>query len=142
MIVDSDNFKELELLIQSHCPIIALETLEEDRVVAILNYLGDRMKLPVLIWSPTMGLRCPAEPDKIYGGTDVVAAMAEILYRKLEAICYFREFHFFLNQPMVIEKLKDIVHKFSKQRGALIFSMVNLNLPAEIDRLISTVSLG
>ena len=45
-----DALRNLEILITSRTPLIAIETLDEERV-------GQRLKVPLFIWTMTRGLR-------------------------------------------------------------------------------------
>ena len=55
---------ELTLLIASRFPIIALESQEEVRALAVLRRCAQKLKLPVFTWSVTSGLwvHAPAAP--------------------------------------------------------------------------------
>jgi len=69
---------ELELLISSRFPIIALETQEEARALALLRRCALNLKLPVRTWSVTTGLS--ADPTSATGVTpqDPAAALRAV----------------------------------------------------------------
>ena len=49
--------KELELMIQSRYPLIAIATVEEDRLEKALEDIADDLKVPFWLWSLTGGLK-------------------------------------------------------------------------------------
>jgi hypothetical protein len=51
-----DNIKDLEVLINSHYPIIYIEIFEETRVETLVLEVSFNMGLPLFIWSATTGL--------------------------------------------------------------------------------------
>ncbi len=48
---------DLELILGSRTPILAIESLEEPRVLQLFTRLGLRLEYPVFCWSVTDGLR-------------------------------------------------------------------------------------
>ena len=49
--------RDLDLLVRSRYGLILVETLEDDRALALLHQLGERMHLPLFTWSVTRGIR-------------------------------------------------------------------------------------
>ncbi|HEX8391264.1 MAG TPA: AAA family ATPase [Longimicrobium sp.] len=54
--------RDVDLLVRSRYSLIVIDTAEEDRALALLGELADRMALPLFTWSLTKGLRRGAEP--------------------------------------------------------------------------------
>ena len=53
-----DPLRTLEILITSRTPLIAIETLEEERVEQVLERVAQRLRIPLFIWTMT---RCLSE---------------------------------------------------------------------------------
>lgn len=54
-----DALRTLEILIASRTPLIAIETLEEERV-------AQRLRIPLFVWTMTRGLRRADALDALY----------------------------------------------------------------------------
>lgn len=52
-----DPLRDFELLLRSRYGLIAIETVEEDRVEALACHVADRLDLPLFLWTRTKGLR-------------------------------------------------------------------------------------
>ncbi len=52
-----DTLRTLEILITSRTPLIAIETLEEERAEQILERVAGRLRIPLFVWTMTRGLR-------------------------------------------------------------------------------------
>ncbi len=53
------QMRDLELLIDSRYPFIAVETEEEDRLQDMLRRLAVRLSIPFYVWTPIEGLTRP-----------------------------------------------------------------------------------
>ena len=51
-----DELHDLQLMLSGHVPIIAIETLEEPRLLQQLTRLGLRLPRPMFQWSVTEGI--------------------------------------------------------------------------------------
>jgi hypothetical protein len=105
---------ELELLISSRFPIIALETQEEARALALLRRCALNLKLPVRTWSVTTGLS--ADPTSATGVTpqDPAAALRDIARSGAPGLWVLLDFHPFLANPMHVRLLKEIASDYER----------------------------
>ena len=58
-----DTLRTLEILITSRTPLIAIETLEEDRAEQALERVAGRLRIPLFTWTMTRGLRRAPAPS-------------------------------------------------------------------------------
>ena len=61
---------DLELMIQSHDPLIAIETFEEARLERILPEVATSQQVPFFVWSVTTGLKRYGSLNSIYDSSD------------------------------------------------------------------------
>ena len=61
-----DALRTLEILITSRTPLIAIETLEEERVEQALERVAQRLRIPLFVWTMTRGLRRAGALDALY----------------------------------------------------------------------------
>ena len=124
---------DLELLVRSHIPVIAIRTREERRAVAVIDSLKNRIGLPVFRWTITEGLlrleagykpqRLNSEPKELLG---------HIKSSSQAGIYLLLDFHPYLEEPLNVRLIKDIAIGYEACRKTLIFISHDLTLPAEL----------
>jgi len=136
-----DALKDLELLIRSRTPIIAVETCEEDRVEEVLLSLAARLSVPLFLWTVSEGLRRSGAGNQIYDTQDPGKALANLAAIKEDGIFFFKDLHHYLDHPEVVRRVQDLSSLFSKSSRALILSAPRIDLPAELESLTATFKL-
>ena len=124
---------DLELLVRSHIPIIAIKTREERRAVSFLGSLKHRIGLPVYQWTITEGLlrlepgykpqRMNSQPEEVLGH---VKSSAQ------SGIYVFLDFHPYLEAPINIRLIKDIAIAYDERQTTLVFIGHDVSLPDEL----------
>ncbi len=61
-----DALRTLQILISSRTPLIAIETLEEERVEQVLERVAQRLRIPLFVWTMTRGLRRAGSLEPLY----------------------------------------------------------------------------
>jgi SpoVK/Ycf46/Vps4 family AAA+-type ATPase len=131
----TDPVRELELLIKSRYPLIYLETWEEERAEELLSIVAKNLGKPFFLWSATKGLFRREAQNSIYNTTQPLQALAHISSTDLMAIYLLKDFHQYLEDPVVIRKLKDISSIFEKKEGCIILLSPVLKIPAELQKI-------
>lgn len=126
---EKDTLKDIELLIRSRYCIIFLDTAEENRAEVLLRHLADNLGLPFFSWTRTKGLRRESVEGSIYGSADPSIALGHIEHSQFSAIYYFQEFGDYLEDKLIVAKLKDAALQFSKRSGAIIIAGQDIQLP-------------
>ena len=85
-----DPLHDIELLVRSRHGLIVIDTAEEERAELLLRHLADRVRLPLLVWSRTRGLRRDAAAQGVYGTTDAQQALAHVGTSHVDAIYHFQ----------------------------------------------------
>jgi len=139
-----DQVHELSVLIEAHHPLLLIESIEDDRVHALIGHLADRMRMPLLMWSPTTGL-VRQDTDSAGPAPDTetpakVLAFLETADR--EALYLLRDFPHELDDPGMISRIKDIYRRYFRHRGALILTGPPRELPAELEPLFTPVRMA
>lgn len=127
---------DLQLLIQSFHSVIVVETLEEERVEALLRDISETTRLPLFLWSATGGL-CRAEDGVALnrGTMDAQAGLQYIEQLEVEAIFMMKDLAPFLDGAEVARQFRDVAKKFSSTRSSLVLSGHAVDLPSAIDAL-------
>jgi SpoVK/Ycf46/Vps4 family AAA+-type ATPase len=139
--------RHLQTLITSFHPLIAIETVEEERVQNLLQGATQEMNLPMMEWSASHGLiRSTASADNrwqqncapgtnrmAYDGTeDPSQVLKQIKDLNLKAIFWLKDFSVYLEDPTIARQFRELVQSFSESRSALVISGVQMNLPPSI----------
>ena len=66
---------DLELMIQSRYPFIAVETSEEDRLETTLSQVAGDLRVPFFVWTLTNGLHRFGLPNAIYDSQQPLKAL-------------------------------------------------------------------
>lgn len=138
---------DLELLIRARYPLIYLLTSEELRAQEIVTAIANHRQKKLYEWTCTGGLvtsgtsvqsrqRNPATKDPM-------VALEQVLEQVEPAIFLFKDFHPFLvkGQHAIIRKLRDIALNLKNSHKTLLFLSPILELPVELEKETSVLSL-
>ncbi len=137
-----DFLRDLELLILSRYPIVAVETYEEDRVEAAIRTIAEKLAVPFWVWTVTEGLRRPGGASALYNTQRPIMALANLAALRGDGVYLFKDLHRCLGDAEVARKLQDLSRPFGQARRALVFSAPRLELPAELEKLVVRIRLA
>ena len=106
---------DLEVLIKSHNPIIAVETVEEARLDQILHEIAWEANLPYFVWDCNRGLQRTPGSGAVYKTADPKAAMDAVAEID-SGVFLFRDLEDFLQDHTVERKLRDLVNEFGPEK--------------------------
>lgn len=133
--------KDLELLINSRYPLIAVETYEEERVEAALQQIALRLGVPLFVWTITEGLKRIGLNNPIYDTHHPLKALNNLAALKNEGIYLFKDLHRYLGEAEVVRRLQDLSRSFAKDRRAIVLSAPHIDLPPELEKLAAFLRL-
>ncbi len=130
----TDDGHDLELLLRSNVPLIAVETQEEQRVREMLLRMVPRLRQHLFQWTVTDGLRrvdldgTPAYQDS--------AEPAEFLRHVRDngeaGIYLLADFHPYLEHPVVVRLIKEIAQSYRSRPRTLAFVSHRFTHPPEL----------
>jgi len=133
----NDIVEELGLLIRSRYGLIVLETIEEDRVEAMLKQIASSLSLHYYSWSRSKGLRLgmtSSQPATEVGEEAVMDPAKALALAEREGTGIFQfdglDRHF--DDPLVVSQLRDVVVGFNRRRGAMIITGQDIRLPERL----------
>jgi AAA+ superfamily predicted ATPase len=133
---------DLELLINSRYPIIAVTTEEEDRLEAMLRRLAVRLDIPFYVWTPVEGLIRPPFKDLASPhDRQPLQALARVAATREDGLYLFKDLHKFFGDPAVVRRLHDLAPVLGRGRRALVLTAPDLDLPPEIRPLSAMLKL-
>lgn len=127
-----DRFNDLEVLIDSQYPVICIETHEEGRAEETLSRLCHRKKLPFFHWAATSGLIRSGEAQPVYNTATAMEALNFVSSSSLDAVYMLKDLHRFLEDPLLVRKLRDICCCFRQKRKSLVLTAPSFSVPPEL----------
>jgi SpoVK/Ycf46/Vps4 family AAA+-type ATPase len=136
-----DARRELALLVNSHYPLIYLETWEETRATEILTQVAGDLSLPLFDWTLSQGLaRAGGAP--IYNTQEPLQVLTQISSLDSDGLYLLKDFHKVLNQDIVVRKLRDISEKFRRASRAIFISAPTVVIPVELEKDVARFTLS
>ncbi|HEX2711798.1 MAG TPA: hypothetical protein VHM88_06185, partial [Candidatus Acidoferrales bacterium] len=123
---------ELRLLVNSHYPILVIETPEELRVEELLADVASELGVPLFVWSVTSGLARRGTAQPIYNTGDPDQALANIALIHGDALFLLKDFARYLEQDGILRRVRELAESFRGARRCLVLSGTSLKLPAEL----------
>ena len=129
------SIDELERLVLSFNSLIAIETIEEDRVRSMLMEVATRLRLPFFEWSVTTGLA--RRMGMIEEGTTDPQTMLNRIGEMAseEAIYFLKDFAPHLSHPNVVRTLRELSAKLTNSHSAICVSGDPIELPRDLDAI-------
>ena len=136
-----DALRTLEILITSRTPLIAIETLEEERVEQALERVAQRLRIPLFVWTMTRGLRRAGALEALYDTKEPIKALRNLADLPNEGIYLMKDLYRSLGDAAVVRTLQDLARAFSRDRRAMVLTAPRVELPSELAVLASLVKL-
>jgi AAA+ superfamily predicted ATPase len=126
---------DLERLIRSFHSLIAIETVEEDRVRSILFEVASNLKLPMFDWSVTTGLN-RRMGISVEGSREPAALLQKIdNLNDSEALYLLKDFAPHLANAGVARAFRELAAKLTASRSTLVVTGDPIELPRDIDSI-------
>lgn len=126
-----DKLDELRLLVNSHHPLITIETAEELRVEELLRNVAGELGVALYVWSVTTGLaRAGGQP--IYHSDDPEQALANLALVQGDAIFLLKDFARYLEQDKICRRMRELAEGFRTARRSIVISGAALHLPEDV----------
>jgi len=129
--------RELDTLIRARYSLIYLVSWEEQRLDVILEDLAKGHGKTLCSWSITTGLRkmvgarWGAAAD---GSKDPGDALRAILALPDPSLVVLKDFHPYLNDPVVVRSLRELAHQLKTTYTTVVLLSPVLNIPVELEK--------
>ena len=124
---------ELKTLVLSFHSLIAVETVEEERVDQLIKVVAKELQLKRYTWSITQGLVRHDEPKATVPRTNQPMGLLQHLATLDEGIFLLKDLHPHLKDPAVIRQFRELTQRFAKNHASMVLTGPSLALPPEID---------
>ncbi len=122
---------ELRLLVNSHHPIITVETPEEERAEQLLLEVAAELAVPLYTWSVTAGL-AKAHGAPIYNTDSPEQALANVALIQGDAIFLLKDFARYCDNDRVCRRVRELAEKFRAERRSIVITAAALQLPPDV----------
>jgi SpoVK/Ycf46/Vps4 family AAA+-type ATPase len=133
----------IKRFIAAKYPILYLVSWEEERVERMVKLLGTELftnTLKFYTWSCIAGMR--NNEAEISETRDVIQALDRVISDEETGFYLFKDLHFFLSDPSLIRKLRDIYQILRSSYKTLFILSPELVLPNELQKEITVVDIG
>ena len=133
-----DLLKEISIYIKARYPIVYLVTSEETRVEKLFEKVSEYNKKQCYFWSATNGYY---NTNKFGKDNAPLNALNTIMDYAEPGLFILKDFHHYLEEPLVIRKLRDIVANLKKSYKTLFIISPVLVLPPGLEKDITPIDI-
>lgn len=125
--------RDLEAIIRSRTPLIAVESNEEPQIVNLVRQIGGRLQIKAYSWTVTEGLRafdaCDQPPQSVLKSQDVLNYIKTTAKHSLFVLL---DFHPYLEDAVHVRYLKDIALTQAKHYSTVVLVGHTVRVPEEL----------
>ena len=130
--------KRLEVLIRARYPLISIVSSEEKRVAGFVKSLALDRKKRFFQWSITKGLEID-DGSTVSDLRDPIKILDYMIEYQGNALFLIKDYHPFLNDPIIVRKLRDLSHELKTSMKNALFLSPLLKVPLELEKEMAIV---
>ena len=132
----STSVHDLRTLIRSSHPLVVIETVEEERVLTLLQSVTAQERMPLFEWSITRGLTRADEGATLSKMTATPLAVLQHLHGlTVEAVFWLKDLGPHLQDPAVCRQLREVAAIYSQSRATCVLTGQPISLPMDLDKI-------
>jgi hypothetical protein len=131
----STTLHDLKTLVLSYHPAVVIETVEEERVARLLEAAAAELRLPLLEWSVTEGLRRRDAPHPVYGTASPLGALRHLSTLTVSALVHLKDFGPHLGDAAVQRAFRDMADTCARTRSTMVLTGDQVTLPPGLAHL-------
>ena len=130
--------RTIETLIRARYPLVYVVSFEEGRVCDSVSRIARSRGKQLFRWSVTEGLETP-DGSRLAELKDPLKVLEYILQMDVNGIFVLKDYHPYMNDPVVVRKLRDLGHALKLTMKNVIFLSPMLKVPAELEKEMAVV---
>jgi hypothetical protein len=141
-LITESPLHDLEVIIRSRTPLIAVESNEEPQVVRLVRQIGQQLQLKAYRWTVTEGLQAFEPCDQPM--QSVIKSQEVLDYIKTTAkhsLFVLLDFHPYLDDAVHVRRLKDIALSYASHYSTVLIVGYSLHLPQELQPFVASFRL-
>lgn len=132
----STTVHDLRTLIRSSHSLIVIETVEEERVLALLQSVTAQERMSLFEWSITRGLTRADEGPTLSKLTASPLAVLQHLHGlTVEGVFWLKDLGPHLQDPAVCRQLREVAAVYSRSRATCLLTGQPITLPLDLDKI-------
>ena len=132
----STSTHDIKTLILSFHPVVAIETVEEERVRSLLVSISAQVRKPLFEWSLTRGLTRVDDTAQVNRTTASPAALLGHLENlRPDILVLLKDFSRHLDDATHARLFREVADQFAKKRSTAVLTGETVQLPNEIEAL-------
>ena len=132
----STSVHDLRTLVRSCHPLIIIETVEEDRVLALLQSVAAQERMALFEWSVTRGLtRSDDTPTLSKMTASPLALLQHLQGLTVEAVFWLKDLAPHLQDPAVARQLREVATVYGHSRATCVLTGHPIALPLDIEQM-------
>ena len=132
----STSVHDLRTLIRSCHPLIVIETVEEERVLTLLQSVAAQERMPLFEWSVTRGLtRSDDSPTLNKMTASPLAVLQHLQGLTVEAIFWLKDLAPHLQDSAIARQLREVATAYARSRATCVLTGHPIALPLDIEQL-------
>jgi SpoVK/Ycf46/Vps4 family AAA+-type ATPase len=137
----SNEQHDLGVILRSRFPLVAIESHEEPRVVALLERIADANRWMLFVWSLVDGLRRSGNSDSIPMTRTLTECLAHVNRTTQGGLYVLLDAHPFLDDPLNVRLMRQIAAGHGKTPRTLVLVSPKLELAPELARTCARFAL-
>lgn len=125
--------RRIEVLIRARYPLVWILSSEERRAMDTIRSIALERSKKVFVWSITRGIEME-DGSCIADLRDPLKLLDYIMELQSNGVFIIKDFHPYLNDPVVIRKLRDLAHVLKTSMKSALFLGPVLKIPAELEK--------
>jgi SpoVK/Ycf46/Vps4 family AAA+-type ATPase len=121
---------------------VVVESVEEQRVLAVLERVCNLEGLALFGWTVTSGIRRAGRTDIIPGTSEPPAALRHIDKTPQNGVYVLCDFHPYLQDPIHVRQIREIAMEYGRVPRTLVFLSPRIELPPELARMSARFDLA
>jgi hypothetical protein len=128
------SIHDLKTLVLSFHPLIAIESVEEERVRSILLSVAGELDLAFFEWSITRGLQRAGGSGAHHRSTEPLALLKHLSELSIRGLFHLKDFSRHLDDAATARQLRETAQSFAASgRSTIVLTGETIRLPAEIE---------
>jgi SpoVK/Ycf46/Vps4 family AAA+-type ATPase len=124
--------RDLEVLIRSHAPLVAVESNEEPQVVRMVREIARKLQLKPFRWTATEGLQAFDPMDQPVEPVQKTLDVLNFIKSAHSCLVVLLDFHPYLEDTIHIRGLKDIALSYEKHYSTVVLVGYVVRVPQEL----------
>lgn len=128
----STTLHDIKTLVSSNHPVLAVETLEEERVRELLKAVSAELSAPLFEWSVSRGLQRLPDGRSIHGTSDPLGLMKHLRTLNVAGLFHVKDFAPYLGDPQLVRASREAAQQCRRTHATIVLTGDPIELPPEL----------